>query len=193
MIEKIPGILHILQENMIGTKVPAKNDGVAGKFIEQEAGKYLALQNGKGPDYEKLGIELKSRDIDSTSALTFGVMPCKTIITKEYADTHLCRKMQQLIYFFTQNNYIKSIKHYDFSSYYIQKIIKESYDYGKKQIKSGNTNLYIPPDGNYFYFEDTAKNNQYQFRISKYNFTKITSMSKQSAQFDNLFEERIAI
>ena len=43
-------------------------------------------------------------------------------------------------------------------------------------------------------FEDTAKNNQYQFRISKCNFTKITSMSKQSAQFDNLFEEeRIAI
>ena len=38
MIEKIPGIVHILKENMIGIKVPDKNDGVAGKFIEKESG-----------------------------------------------------------------------------------------------------------------------------------------------------------
>jgi len=192
MIEKIPGIVHILKENMIGIKVPDKNDGVAGKFIEKESGKYLTLQNGKGPDYEKLGIEIKSRDIDSTSALTFGSVTYRTIMTKEYTDTHLCQKMQHLIYFFTQNNRLINIKHYDFSSQCIQEIIEKSYDYGKKQIISGNTNLYIPPDGHLFYFEDTAKNNQYQFRISKNNFSKIIHMTKLSYQFDRLFEERIA-
>jgi len=150
-------IIKSLKHTLIGKRVPDKFNGEAGRYVEYLLGLDGFLVSERGVDLylHNQGIEVKTRDIDSTSPHTLGTMTTAAIIQTPYEYSPMFDKFQKQFRVKTQNNVIISAEVYDFSIPHIQEKIKEGYENGRKQIADGNTYSYI--QGNKWCYWEEAK------------------------------------
>jgi ABC-type phosphonate transport system ATPase subunit len=169
-----------LKTNLVGQSVPNKFGGRAGKNVELKliAEGFKVNQQSSGVDIENLGLEVKSRDVDSVSPQSIGSMLPEDICAKSYHETSICAKIQQQLRVKTKDQKIISAEVYDFSSPVIQERIRESYEIARQKIIDGNDSNYIA-GGAYGYFERTvAGSRSYEFRLRDTAMKKIEKISK---------------
>jgi hypothetical protein len=178
-----PKIIKI-NKSLIGQSVPHRTSGVTGQFIEDAHAKLgMPVQPGKGPDYPEYDLEMKSKDVDSTSAWTIGNMTREDIINTPYKNSSIKDKLQQHYHVYHKDSVIIDQKVYDFRSDYIQERFEKAYEESRQAIVNGGSG-YVRGT-TYGYFEEKESDN-YQFRISVGAMEKIKNMT--NPHFDNLFE-----
>ena len=76
-----------LKAKLVGESVPPKTHGAAGRDIENQLrAQGFPISNQPGPDLPSVGLEVKSRDIDSTSAQSVGTMlQCGIFVSQIHA------------------------------------------------------------------------------------------------------------
>jgi hypothetical protein len=180
-----------LNVNIVGMSVPNKEFGHAGRAIEQ-----ILIDQGipidstaagadiKHPGYNPL--EVKSRDVDATSAQGVCKMLPEYIKVTPYCQSIVFEKMQQQYRVKTKDQLIISGEVYDFSPEYIQDLIEEAYEAARKKLINGNDDPYIYGTA-WGYLEQTVKGSKsYEFRISNNAMKKLENTSKST--YKTLFE-----
>ena len=177
--------LKSVKTTLVGKKVPTRFDGHAGRAIEHmlEADGFIINRRAvKDNPY----FEVKSRDLDATSAQTIGSMTLDSIKITAYKDSPIYEKTQQQLRVKTQHNVIVSTELYDFSGWNTQSVLEQAYELARQRIINGDCNNYIY-GGKFGYFERTNKDtNLWEFRLNDGAFRKLEAMSK--SNFNKLFE-----
>jgi len=180
-----------LNVDLVGRSVPSKNDG-AGLAIEQ-----MLIDEGipvnsttAGPDIQVNGytpVEVKSRDIDSTSPQDVCKMSAAYIKKTPYADSRVFEKIQRQYRVKTKNQVIVSAEIVDFSPGFIQDKIKEAYEICRAKVIAGDKSNYIYGSA-WGYLEQTNKNSKsYSFRISNGAMKNLEFMA--NSTYTEMFDE----
>ena len=180
-----------LNVNIIGQVIPSKYNG-AGQAIEQ-----ILINQGipidtttAGPDIQVDGytpVEVKSRDIDSTSAQDVCKMSADYIKKTPYRNSRVFEKTQRQYRVKTKDQVIISAEIFDFSPKFIQDKIEESYEICRKKIIAGDKSNYIYGTA-WGYLEQTNKNSKsYSFRIGYGAMKSLESMAQ--SNYTSVFEE----
>ena len=176
-------------KHLVGRTVPPKTNGAAGRAIEEmmEAQGWPMHRHGPGVDVPAHGFEVKSRDVDSTSAQNIGKMLSEDIKVTPFSKSPVHDKIQQHLRVKTQNQVIVSADMYDFTNPFIQQKIEESYEAARAKIIAGDDSNYIY-GGPYGIFERTSPktSRSYDFRLTDGAMTKLENMS--TSTFKDLFE-----
>lgn len=172
---------------LIGETVPTNQDGHAGRYVEsllENLG--VTINKGYGPDIDWLGLEVKTRDVDATSAQTIADMSVEDIIKTEYKDSHVYKKFQQQLRVYTKDNIIISAEVYDFSDSAIQDLIQAAYNHAKEQIIQNNHLTRTMYKDHYGYFERVESTRKtLSFRLSSKDMQVLEGMVK--SNYKNLF------
>lgn len=176
---------------LTGESVPDKEFGAAGRHVEwMLKQKGIPVQNGTGADIKEYGIEVKTRDKDSTSAQTVASMSIESILNTCYKDSVVFEKIQKQFRVTTKDNVIVEDMLYDFSAPFIQELIEDAYETSRKQMCKMQAEGYISdyvPGTHWGYFEKTKKDSaSYSFRLGNGSFKQIESMA--TSTFNNIFE-----
>jgi len=176
-------------KHLVGRTVPPKTNGAAGREVENimAAHGWPMHRHGPGVDVPAYGFEVKSRDVDSTSAQNIGKMLPEDIKVTPYSESPIHDKIQQQLRVKTQNQVIVSADMYDFTNPFIQQKIEESYEAARAKIIAGDDSNYIY-GGPYGIFERTSPktSRSYDFRLTDGAMTKLENMS--TSTFKDLFE-----
>jgi hypothetical protein len=177
----------------VGTVIPMEQyNGNIGRWVEdklEENG--YSVNRKKGIDLLSLGLEVKTRKIDSTSGHTVGAMLPQDIISTEWEDSNIRDKIQKQyrvkynLCEFTGDNLVTSARVYDFTCDEIQNNLKKSWNYCRKVLSQGNTPDYIRGNGHWGYLE-LQSNGYYQFRIPPHIMKKLETIA--TVKRTNLFE-----
>jgi hypothetical protein len=175
-----------LKANMVGKSVPSNINGAAGRYIEKELGEQgYPMSNAPGPDIPEIEMEVKSRDLDATSAHTVGRMTPEDIKSTPYRKSVVHDKLQRQYRVKTKDQVIVSDRVYDFTVPYIQEKIEQCYEAARQKIIQGDERDYIS-GGSYGFFERQADGpRSYQFRFTDGAMKKLESMS--CSTFHKLF------
>jgi predicted HicB family RNase H-like nuclease len=174
---------------LIGLTVPTNQHGHAGRFVENKLESMgVQVNRGHGPDFIDYGLELKTRDVDATSAQTVADMHLEDIVIFDYKDSHVFKKFQQQLRVYIKDNIIVSADVYDFSHSSIQCLMEQAYDHAKKQLINCNDLTRTEYKGYYGYFEKVDANRKtFSFRLSKSDMEALEGMAK--SNYKNLFIE----
>jgi hypothetical protein len=175
-----------LKVKMVGLPVPSNFGGEAGRDIENKLRKQgIPISNGPGADVPLVNLEVKSRDLDATSAQSVGSMTPEAIIATSYKQSVIFEKLQQQYRVKTKNKVIVSAEIYDFSSSTIQEKIERCYELARQKIIAGDQHDYVA-GGKYGFFERTVGGSRsYEFRFANGAMKQLESMSKST--FHKLF------
>lgn len=176
-----------LSKHLIGVSVPQTKDGHAGRYVEdliESMG--VPINRGEGCDIKDYGLEVKSRDLDATSAHTVCKMNPEDIKSTSYRNSKVFKKFQQQLRVKIKDSKIVSAEVYDFSPLQIQELIEEAYSVAQTKIINGTEEDYI--SGTHWgYFERTSKDRkEYDFRIACGAMEELEAMAKST--FKNIFE-----
>jgi len=171
----------------VGTIIPmTESGGNIGRWVEDQLEKNgYSVNRQKGIDLHQLGIEVKTRKIDSTSAHTVGSMSPYDIIDNDWLPgNNVFDKVQKQyrvkhqINPLTGDNLVVSAQIYDFTDIEIQSKLKESWDHCR-QVLVQNPNYtfeYIRGQDKWAYLE-LQNNGYYQFRITSGYMDKMEKIS----------------
>jgi hypothetical protein len=175
-----------LKVKLVGEKVPERFNGAAGRDVENKLRQQgIPISRDSGPDIPSVNLEVKTRDLDATSAQSVGSMTPEDIVITPYRQSVIFKKLQQQYRVKTKDQIIVSAEVYDFSSPNIQEKIEESYEAARQKIIAGNNSDYVS-GGKYGYFERTVSDSRsYEFRFANGAMKKIENMAKST--FDQLF------
>ena len=175
-----------LKTNLVGKSTPETKNGHAGRYVEQELIKQgFELDTHGIIDIPKLDVEVKTRDVDATSAQTVGSMTPEDIKHTPYRQSNIFKKFQKQFRVHIKDNVIVDAKLVDFEWNEIQNRVESSYEAARQRIVNGETKDYVP-GGKYGYFERTvAGSESYDFRIRDKYMKQLESMSRSTAK--NLF------
>lgn len=147
-------------------------------------------------DIPGLGVEIKTRNKHSTSAHTVGKMELERIIDTSWEESPVRQKMlcQFRIEYDNNLNIITEAKVYNFQIYEIQYNLKVSYEAAREIMASGQVfGNYVRGkdfgDNTYAYFENTTKDNYWDFRIPNEKMEQFKLMAKNFKHNSSLFEE----
>ena len=175
-----------LKANMVGRSVPSNFGGAAGRDVENKLREQgFPISNAPGPDIPEIEMEVKSRDLDATSAQTIGRMTREDITSTPYRESVIHKKLQQQYRVKTKDQVIVSAEVYDFSAAYIQEKIENCYEAARKKIINGEHGDYIS-GGYYGFFERMVDGpRSYQFRFTDGAMKKLEAMARST--FSKLF------
>jgi hypothetical protein len=175
-----------LKAKMVGKSVPSNFGGAAGRDVQDkllEQG--YPISNAPGPDIPEIEVEVKSRDLDATSAHTVGSMTPEDIKSTPYRKSVVHDKLQRQYRVKTKDQVIVSAEVYNFSISHIQEKIEKCYEAARQKIILGDKSDYIS-GGFYGFFERQANGSRsYQFRFTDGAMKKLESMSRST--FHKLF------
>jgi hypothetical protein len=177
-------------KHLVGQPVPPKTHGAAGREVEEimAAHGWPMDRHGQGIDVPEYGFEVKSRDLDSTSAQSIGKMLPEDIKVTPYSNSPIHDKVQQQLRVKTKDQTVVESRIWDFSDTYIQQLIETSWETARQKIIAGCQDKYIP-GGDYGYFEKcTNSNASYAWRMSQTMMDKLETMSGNSPTFNKIFE-----
>jgi hypothetical protein len=180
---------------LIGIPIPKQQFGNNGRFVEdilEENGYPINRKNG--PDLKDLEVEIKTRDIDATSAQTVGKMAKQAIIKYSWKESSIFKKFQQQfrVHYSSEQGIIIDASMYDFRLPEIQAIAEQSYEAARQKLKDGDLSNYVRGefcgDQCWGFFErtDPSKPDFYDFRFSDRNMKKLEALAK--SEYKNLFE-----
>jgi hypothetical protein len=184
-----------IKKDYRGTVLPPTMYGQAGHGFEDilKADGVDIDSQAEGPDVSAVGLEVKTRNKNASSAFSVGCMSANRVKTTKWEDSVFCEKLQQQLIAFTDdrnyvNNTVTSCKVYDFSIKCVQQVFKEAYETARAKIIQGNTKNYV--SGTEFgYLERSNSKKSYQFRYSNAAFEKLDRMIHSVDTFDTFFEE----
>jgi hypothetical protein len=175
-----------IKKNFVGRKVPPKHCGAAGRAIENMFDDQVhAISRSQGADVPKLGLEIKTRDKDSTSPQTVAKMSAEDIVNTPYDLSIVCEKMQQQFRVKTQDQTIVDNTVYDFSKPEIQDLLRAAYENGRQAIAASKGVEKYVYGSKYGYFEKTSASNSYAFRLSDNAMRTLEKMAL--SNYHNLF------
>ena len=181
--------INKLKTNLKGQQVStnSRNRGRQVEHIMKAQG--FDINTGAGPDLQfgDTPVEIKSRDNNATSPQTVGAMTLADIKSTIYEDSAIFKKFQQQYRVKTEDGIIVEEHMYDFSGWFAQSVIKESYETARQSIINGTCDDYIY-GGVYGYFERTNKNSKtsYNFRLSDSAMKKLEAIA--NSTINQLFE-----
>lgn len=179
-----------------GMTVPGRsttNTGNVGTFIDSHLKQQMNITNTTTlVDLASLGIEVKSKDIHTSTDWSIGSMTLQDILSTPYNKSSVYQKLQALLLVTTDDTFqvIKDIGLHYFDIDEVQKLLEESYEDARAQIQhqvrlhaakvaqqvlNGNANAILKPiefssyqkfHGNYGKFEFTNNGTSFMFRIS---------------------------
>lgn len=183
---------------LIGQRVtsdPSKNGHICEDLLEQ-AGYHI--NRGKGPDIKNIGVEVKNRTREATSAQTIGKMKFDDIINASWEKSVLFEKSQTIYKIITsrEEGIIVSTKILEYSKPHVQEKLRESYEQCRKILKDiVDNNLplpkYVKNKDCWGYFENTQENTRpgwYDFRFGKGNAEKLDGMAR--SNYNVIFNEQ---
>jgi hypothetical protein len=175
-----------LKVNIVGESIASTFGGASGRDGEKKLIKRgIPLSNGPGADIPECDFEVKTRDLDATSAHTVGTMLPEDIITTPYKESTIYHKLQQQYRIKSKDRIIVSAEVYDFSAPHIQEKIEKCYEEARQKIIQGDESNYIS-GGSYGFFErQTDGPRSYQFRFTDGAMKKLEAMSRST--FHKLF------
>ena len=175
-----------LKANMVGRSVPSNINGAAGRDIEKKLREQgFPMSNAAEPDIPEYGVEVKSRDLDATSAHSVARMTAEDIKLTPYRKSVVYDKLQQQYRVKTKDQVIVSAEVYDFSMPHIQEKIEKCYEAARQKIIQGDESDYIS-GGPYGFFERQVNGpRSYQFRFTDGAMKKLEAMSRST--FHKLF------
>lgn len=184
-------------KRLVGMSVPEQKHGNVGRLIEDitESEGY-PINRGKGPDIEKLQVEIKTRQIEATSAHTIGKLKISDIIKNSWEESSLYSKAQQQFRVFHSKDTLRITKTIlvDFRPEHIQSKFRESYEEARKEIirqyqTNGVIRRYVRGKDCWGYFENTVleRPEWYDFRFSDKDMKKLENMS--SNNYTDLFND----
>ena len=181
-----------IANQLIGKSVPQSAGGHAGRAVEKLLEALgVPINKGRGADILIYGLEVKSRDVDATSAQTIADMQPDDIINKNYKESHVYEKFQQQLRVKIKDGVIIEAKVYDFSAPHIQGLIEKAYENAKSYIRVNKDIGYTPYEGFYGYFEQCHRqtSNLYSFRLNDKDMDTLESMA--ISTYNSLFEEAL--
>lgn len=172
---------------LVGMRVPPQQYGNVGKLVEDalEALGYV-VNRGAGCDLLSIGVEVKTRTVEATSAQTVGSMLPDDVINLPYDLSPIKSKFQQQfrVHHSSISECIVSAKMYDFRKEYYQEIIRSGYEEARKIFATGIYGNYVCGKGQRCYFEKTSNGtNSYDFRM------RSGLMEEFEATHDSTFEK----
>jgi hypothetical protein len=173
-----------LKASFIGIKLPnAETQGRDLEWICEYRGD--PVDPGPNADWPSIGVELKSKIQESRSANVIGTMNRISIINTPYELSSIYKKMQQQLRVEICDGVVVKEGIFDFSPKYIQDLVKEAYEKGRKLL-----DVECPPDyvncTRYGYFEKRrGTRDSYMFRINVKPMKELEALSKST--FNNLF------
>lgn len=181
--------IRTLKTSLVGRTLSGTTGSERGHEVEN-----IMIRDGfpvdvhtRGPDIQSIGVEIKNRNVDSSSPHSVGSMTIEYIISTNYKDTYIAQKLQRQLRVKVRDNVVQSADVYDFSSKTIQDLIEESYEAGRQMIIDGDRRNYIS-GGKFGYFEQkTGSVNSYSFRLSNYAMNTIERIS--TSTYDKFFQE----
>jgi hypothetical protein len=181
-----------IADQLIGKKVPASAGGYAGRAVEallESMG--VPINRGHGADILVYGLEVKTRDVNATSAQTIADMHAEDIINNDYRNSHVWKKFQQQLRIKIKGGVIIEARVYDFSAPHIQALIEKAYNNAKTLITMNENIGYTPYEGFYGYFEQVhlPKSKSYSFRLSDEDMKTLENMA--ISTYTSLFEETV--
>jgi len=173
-----------LTKQILGKDLGTNQSGHAGRQMEnilEDMG--VDINRGHGPDIQKFGLEVKTRDRDAISAQTIADMHLDDIISTDYARSHVREKFQQQLRVYTEEGTVTDADVYDFSAPWIQHSIEKAYEHARQQLAQTKAAGYhvscTRVDGHFGYFESrTASPNTYSFRVSNANMNRLERMTQ---------------
>ena len=167
---------------LVGTVVPEQCYGNIGKLVEDIMEKLgYNINRGKGADLLAIGVEIKTRGLEATSAQTISSMTAIDIATTSYKDSVIFEKFQQQFRVhhtkkLDGSTVIVSAKMYNFAYPKIQDVVEAAYEAGRTAMIdqldncNGVCNDYIrgvlpngmPACG---YWERKENSNSFDFRL----------------------------
>lgn len=176
-------------DQLVGQVIPEDRRHDVGRYVEdflEQRG--VPINRKHGPDLLNIGVEIKSRNADATSAQTIADMHVEDIINTEYHQSHVFEKFQQQLRVYYKDNVIISADIYDFSPSHIQDLIKKAYDHARDQLRIDPTLDRTAYTGYYGFFERTDENKKsLSFRLNKGDMATLEQMA--CSTYKNLFEE----
>ncbi len=173
-----------IKKDFTGT-ILSRNHSVRGKeFEEVMSGSGFQINQGMGADLKESGIEVKTKDVNSSSPNSVGTLTYEDICNKSYKETHIFEKMQKQFRVVTDEGLVVDQNLFDFTDPYIQEKIEEAYENARQKMINGDKSSYIR-GSEYGHFEQKTENS-WAFRITVSAMRKIENMSKQT--FKDFFE-----
>lgn len=173
---------------LIGMPVPPQKNGNVGTLVEDylESMGYT-INRGAGCDLVSIGVEIKTRTIEATSAQSIGGMTIEDIISTPWEKSPVRAKFQQQfrVKHSIEEGCIVSARMYDFRTDEIQSATRYAYESARHMIINGNRGDYIRGDGACGYFEHKDANS-YGFRLPNNVMETFERMA--TNQYKNLFE-----
>jgi len=174
--------------------LPDAAGGHAGRKIEDiMISQGFPLQNGVGADLKQQKIEVKSRDMDATSARTIGSMTADDIVNTPYAESNIFDKTQTQFIVKSRNNSVVKSGLFDFTCDYVQSHIKDAYEAAREKFIAGDRGNYIRGEINGVktkgYFERKQQTNSWDFRLPSNTYDKFEDVAATAPQFNKLFNE----
>jgi len=125
------------EDALVGMIVPEQCYGNIGKLVEDEMEKLgYDINRGKGADLLAIGVEIKTRGLEATSAQSISSMTSLDIVRTSYNDSVIFKKFQQQFRVHHSkkidgSTVIVSAKMYNFALPKIQDAVKEAYETGR--------------------------------------------------------------
>lgn len=184
--------INNLCQRLKGQNLGTKDHGQAGRKLEDLIESWgLPINRGAGCDIKILGVELKSRDVDSISPQNVATMTPQQVVDTNYEDSVVCEKFQQQLRVYTKDHVVVDADVYDFSKAGIQDLIKHAYETGRAEIEQcwnadpNNMPSYVY-GSEYGYWERIGGSNSYTFRINPGAYDTLERMSKST--FTDIFD-----
>jgi len=149
------------------------------------------LQSGAGPDLHQMKIEIKSRNICSSSSHTICTMPGYLIKQQPYEKTLFYQKIQKqyrIEYerYNHKSSIIREARIYDFSSHIIQDKLKKGYEYLQNELINQPNATYLSCEHGYGILEKVpGSKDSFYYRLSDKCMAKIKRLS--TSKFESLF------
>ena len=182
--------LNKAEAALIGMPVPLQQYGNVGKLVEDELESLgYIINRGAGCDLKELGVEIKTRTIEATSAQTICKMTELAIIHTPYDQSPVKTKFQQQfrVHHSVEQGCVVSAKMYEFRDAYFQDKARHAYETARTMIANGNCSDYVRGDKAVGYFEKTSSiGNSYDFRFPSNVMESFETTARST--FSTLFE-----
>ncbi len=179
----------------VGTEIPERQQyGNVGRWIHDKMKDHgYDVVDGKGVDIPSMGVEIKSRKIESNSYHTVGTISIRDILCTPYDMSIIKEKFQQQyrVHYSDEGQVVVSEGIVDLTDEYIQSKVREAFEAARKKVIQNEENGYHPPyvkGTEWGHFEITDSCGSYRFRISNPAMKKLEKISKNADIFGKLFE-----
>lgn len=173
-----------IKKDFTGTLLSKDHSRRGREFEQVLAQSGFRINTGCGVDLPDLDVEVKTKDVNSTSANTVGTMTYEDICNKSYEESGIFEKIQRQFRVETNNGTIVNQAIFDFSKPFIQDVIKDAYESAREKMIAGDKSSYISGSA-YGYFEQKTENS-WAFRISVPAMKKLEKMS--TSTFERFFD-----